>query len=116
MTNSSGVIRNCLPATRVAILKTRFLGFIRTHKPQTTLSRRMRPSVAVERRGRDSLISTIGSSFPQAKRGQKIEKVGHFWSALSLSQAGSALRSSGNSTTPTLGSVVQRGLIPKEIS
>jgi len=105
-----------LPAARVAILKVRFLGFIRTHKPQSTLSRWMRPSVAVERRSRDLLISTIGTSFPQAKRGQKIEKVGHFGLAFSLSQADSASRSSGNSTTPTLGSVVQRGLIPKEIS
>lgn len=50
-----------LPATLVAAFKARFQ---RAQKPVSTGSCRMRASVSVLRLSQDSLISTIGTSFP----------------------------------------------------
>ena len=88
---------------------------MRTQNPQSTRSRSSRPSVAVLRRSMDSLISTIGISFPQAKRGHIPQKTGVSLPGLFFLLSGPALRGSGTSTTPTLGAVVRKGLFSKEI-
>jgi len=70
----------------------------------------MRPSVAVARSSKDSLISTIGTSYPQAKRGRKIEEFGHFRPASPVSQAGLRIASCrARPVLPALGAVVQKG-------
>jgi hypothetical protein len=72
------VIRNCLPATLVATRKVRVRAFMRTQKPDNMRSRKMRPSRAWLFSSKDSVISTIGISFPLAKRGQISRSDGQF--------------------------------------
>ena len=69
----------------------------------------MRPSVTVFRSSSDSVISTIASSFPGAKRGQSLRSKGYPVPGCVWSYVHRLARLSGASTTPTLGSMVQRG-------
>jgi len=109
-------MRNCLPATLVATLKVTLRGFKRTQKPQSMRSRRMRPSRTVARRSKDSLISTIATSFSQAKRGQIPRQAAAPPPTSRPAPGPGAPRESGTSTTPVLGSMVQMGLIYKDFS
>jgi hypothetical protein len=63
---------------------------------------------------KDSLISTNTTTFPLAKRGQSPQKLDDRRLGSHRLPRVPALRGSGTSTAPVLGSMVQRGLISKE--
>ncbi len=83
---------------------------MRTQKPLSIRSRKIVPSARLLRSSSASLIRTIATYFPQAKRGPRTAE---FERKTRLISAIGARRGSGTSTTPVLGSVVHRGLIHK---
>jgi len=103
-------------ATLVATGKLRFLAFMRTQNPHRTRSRRTLPSVTGQRSNKDSLISTIGTSFPWANRGQNPHKTDASMPGFAFCLSGLAWCGSGTFALPRLGKMVRKGLISKEFS